>query len=537
MKKAKLFALLAATMILSMLLASCGNSINSYYDLFSKNKDFTHSTYDSQYIALPELDGYSVKTDNDEFVVFVKRTDDGIDSHKVLSMRSKKVVATFATMSTKYDIQLVNNIPAFVVEKTSYHPDTAFVSDVEYSLYDASGNCVTTTKNDELPYEIADLIIYDYTAYTYDVNGVVYKFKDIPEYLMLDKCFAWNDAYLYVRDDYGYGYTVYDRSFNSVSYWSAPSYALREFNMFVLDGNDVLVQYSVLLDEDEDKYDFIIQGDSYINSKLDLCTFIVNAKTGEAKELKNFDYIVESVITKSSMTDASGANYCKFENIATLVPIVDKHVDSSASAVDLVIMTNKGKLKKSVKFVDYQKSMIPVQIDEDLFCVEMTTGEIAIINKSGKILNKLNKYYDKIDKYVVGDVAIYDFNLQKVYDFRENDATLMGVIDNTVFMKVNTDNGYNVVAFRGGNTNTVFSYDSTYDTGSFSLMSASRCYQIYNAASQEYSYYNSKFEHLTSSTEALNVRYTSNEHSVYLMTKTNGDTTSYSMFIYTSTAK
>lgn len=45
-------------------------------------------------------------------------------------------------------------------------------------------------------------------------------------------------------------------------------------DMYVLNNNNVLVQYKVILDNDAEKFDYVINNDDYLNLKIDLATFM-----------------------------------------------------------------------------------------------------------------------------------------------------------------------------------------------------------------------------------------------------------------------
>jgi hypothetical protein len=539
MKRKLLITVLAVALLAStLLLSSCG-SVNSYFDIFSKEMPYGEElSYSSKYVALPELenyvidsyideDGATVELADEEFAVFTTLTETGIISHKVLSMRLQKVIATFAEKNAIHEIRLVEDAPAFFVKKTVIDPDIDpmlgldNIVSVAYSLHDAAGSCVVTSDNKKMPYALADMIIYDYAAYTYDASGVISKKCDVPEYLLLEKCFDWNKDYLYVKDTQN-GYTVYDRDLNSVSYWCAPGYDMDGCDMYVLDNGDVLVQYKVILDNDTEEFDYVINDDDYLNLKIDLETFIVDAKSGKAKELEDFAYVVGSVISREAMLrnseEQDAEDYFKFENLAVLLPIVEKHLDDSPAATDLVKLTSKGKIRKSVKFVDYQSADLPTRIDEDLFTVGLLTGQTAIVKENGVIVHKLDKSYRIVDKYIVGTQAIYDFDLNKVYDLRAHKGTVMGMVDGTVYINVETSVGYDVIAFRRGETKTLYSFNADSPSGDvFQLMEEAHCYMIYKAGSGEFMYYNAEDESITNSSKMLQIRHASESHGSYLM--------------------
>ena len=557
-KKLALVALIAVGVvavlaIIAVLAIGCfhlvtNGSVSSYYKIFDKKLGFTDVSYDTKYVALPELDGYAIDTYenekkekvnlvNEEFAVMKTVTSSGIISHKILSFSAQKVVLTLAEKNTIHTVSLVGNSCAFFVEKRVIDPtvDAMLGLDntvsVTYMLYDAQGNLVATSKEDEKPYEFADLIIYDCIAYRYDSNGVLSKDQYVPEYLLLDTCFDWNEEYFYVKDTNN-GVTVYDRYFNSVAYWCAPGYEKDGCDMFVLDNYNVLLQYKVIVDEDTMCFDYVINNDDYLNLKIDLETYILNVKSGAVKELECFDYIVGGVITRSSMLEGGGKkSYYNFENLVTVTPIVEKQIDDSPSAIDIIKMTNGGLLTKSVKYVDYASADIPVRVSDDRFTVGLLSGETAITNAKGKIFHKFDNKYKMLDQYVICERAIYDLDMNVAYDLYSSDATIMGTIYNTTYINVPTSNGYNVVAFRDGVANTIFTYNADAPTSVFTLLDESRCYSIYNVSTKSYSYYNSEDEFITGGNNSLALNHASEKHMTYLMWTTVGFDASYSLFV------
>ena len=304
----------------------------------------------------------------------------------------------------------------------------------------------------------------------------------------------------------------------------------------LLQGTWTSVQYKVIMDDDAEDFDYVINNDDYKNLKIDLETFIVDVETGEARELEDFNYVIGGLVTRESMVRGSDVadaeDYFKFENLIILIPIAQNRLDDSERAIDMRVMTDKGELKKSVKFVDFQTADIPSQISEELFTVRLLSGQVAITKEDGTVLHKLDKSYRIVDQYIVGTQAIYDFDLNKVYDLRANKATVMGIIENTVYINAETDNGYNVIAFRGGETKTLYTFNAESPSGNvFELIEDAHCYMIFNAGSGEFSYYNSEDERITNTDEILTVRYASERHSTYLMWTASALEPSYCLFV------
>ena len=124
--------------------------------------------------------------------------------------------------------------------------------------------------------------------------------------------------------------------------------------------------------------------------------------------------------------------------------------------------------------------------------------------------------------------------MEKVYDIRGNDGSVIGIIGNTVYINVDTANGYDIVAFRGGNTNVIYSYNVNSTSGNvFELITDADCYMIYNSASGEFTYYNCEDEKIAQSDKAILLRYSSESTMTHLMWNGDSFDPAYSLFINT----
>ena len=537
MKKSKLFLLLAALLVSAMLLTSCGGTV-AMDTILNAEYDPAEDVYATAG-AIAELEGYSPLTvdvdvdvdleegievepeyvANDEFVVFVKvvaALDDApaTISYKILSLRIGDVVATFAESKTDYDFTLYDAIPMFQVEKTVAIEKTVVTEagetttttyKTDYAMYDGTGSKVDSSKNElAAPELFADLyenlVVYDCVGYSAEDNGALTKVVDIPEYIALEDCVAGADYY-YV-DNYD-SVTVYDKEFAYVSTYSAPNYA-DECNFYFLNDGNVLVQYSYQVDEDVKKFDYI-DGEGYPR-KMELVSLLFDVAKDETKEL-DLDYVVLDVtpwyvLVDENETDTADAMYLageKLENTAIIAPIQNQHVDASFDNLQFVLMSNKIKTGDSLKMLENQAPYLPEKIGADgegtdLYWAWLYKGA-AIVDIEGNVIQMINdtEALNQVGQYFVTESAIYDLTLTKVYDFNENDAVLYGTMDNTIFVKEQNDNGYEIVTFCDGAKDTVFTYkkDAELHDG-FAIVEGSDCYYIHKAASGDYVYYNAE---------------------------------------------
>ncbi len=525
MKKGKIFLLVASILVLATVLTSCG----SVGKILNKKYDVTSDVYKTGAI-LSELTGYAVTESNEEFIVFYSFEGANV-STKVFGMNAGQVIATFADTAFTYDIDLCGGLPVFTVTKTEVDLDgTGGILETTHTLYDAKGTAVATTEHDAgFPAMFGDVIVYNYVAYSVGEDGALTKTCDVPEYLALGGCDYYNDDYYYTLGDQ---ITVYDHSFNAVSTWTLPEYAY-ESECFVLNNGDILVQYMYIADEDATKYDISMCEDN-VNLKLNLESYIISADNGKAKRVK-LDYLVDHVMTNNDLYDADAEKEDnrynkKFENIAYIIPIVDKKIDTSEANVDIVLMNNKGKAKCSLKLLDGEATGLPRKISDDLYQVSTLTGG-AIVKSSGKLVKAYNNYMRRVGACFIGEVALYDLELNAIYNLVENDAEVIGSVGDTVYVRAETETGYTVLSFRDGASTTLYTYNES-DTApalSFSIIEGVG-YKTVDTASGDHKYYNANGELLATTTYDLVTVSVSEEHGIIVMVSASAETVTYHVF-------
>ena len=529
MRKTKLIALFALVLALVTALASCGLGTASLSDILNTEYDVADEIFTTNE-ALSELSGYAITGSNDEFVLFVS-TDAPLPTYKVLSLRSGKVVGTFTNTATLvHYVELVANTPVFKVTTTDTPavPVDATEPELTYALYDVKGTEVkSTTYAPDAPFMLTeDLLVYDYTTYTVGEDGTLTKKDEVPEYVLIERLNYYNDDYYYVMN--GEEVAVYDHSFNLVSTYFAPNYA-EVGTMAVLNNGDIFVQYTYEVDEDSKKYD-IDNAEDGVSQKLNLVSLIVSAKNGKTTTLK-LDYIVEELVSNDQLDRYNEDAYTdKFENIAVIAPIVDKKVDYSDDKIDIVTMNNKGKVQKSLKLVDNQEAELAYKVADNRFLVRTLDGGRVLLDAKGKVVKTMNSYMSIVGEYFVGDRGIYDLDLNKIYDFAEKDAEKYGTVDDTVFVKVKTETGYDIVAFCNGEQKTVYSYanDGT-TTAVFNLVN-SFGYTVVDSASGDHKYYNANGDLIVTTTYALSVVASSYEHGTLLLSGMSEGKLTYHVF-------
>ncbi len=501
--KRKITIAVAVMLVLVMALSSCGAKGTKIEKILNADYDISADVY-GEANNVSELDGYVIDTtkSNTYFLVFTRAdVATGSITTKIMSLYTGKVVSTFTTTDTVlYTIETFPTTPVYLVTNT---PVGENAGDPSYILYDATGESVVTTSyKPAAPYKVGDdLVIYNYVGYTVDDDGKLEKKMDIPEYVAVKGITDANDKFYYVINSNSF--IVYDFEFNEVSHWTAPSYA-KNIKIFALNNGDLFVQYNYTLDEDATEFDYYDA-----NAKYDLVTLVISAKNAKAKEVK-LDYSVITLIPNYRMYDEDNDNNKftdKFENLALIAPIVNKNIDMSQTAMEFVVLGNNGKIKSVLDYVeDMDFANIGDKVGDDLYLVSTVTSQV-LINGNGNVVKTFNNKsaLGFVGGYAVGSVAIYDMDFEIVYNLLENDAKVEGYVGDTIFVKVTTDTGYEIISFNGGEQKTILTYTDEADNNDYFDVLDNNIYYVLNGVSGEYTYYNANGDVMIKSTTDLDI--------------------------------
>ena len=451
MKKIRLIGIIAVVLLAAMLLASCGASA-SLTKVLNKNYDITDDFYASKG-KIAELDGFTYLNSTDALALFSDTNDNGMTVQKIFSFSEGKVIATYTNSDSKtYVINLCDDVAAYVLVENTLETKEIIIpnSEAVYKLYSAKGEEIAAAPKDTPAYVSSvtdDLFIFDNVLYSVNKNGAIAKKADIPEYLSVDNINYAIDDYYYEKN--GDSVSVYNEDFELLSYWEMPGYA--EGNISILNNGDIFAQYTYELADDAKKYDYIEDG-----TKYDLTTVIVDAKTGKEKEIKA-DYVALSIMANADLYDKEADNadnkYTKkFENIAYIVRIENQRIDTdSYRDVDIVLFGNNGKVGASFRSFDEQGESIPTKIGEDRYLVTLKTGDKYIINSRNKVIATISGgTLSRKAGFFVGKKAVYNTDLEVVYDLKANDAEVVDYVGDTLFVKKEiADDGYEIISLRG----------------------------------------------------------------------------------------
>ncbi len=568
--KRKIICLVSVLLILCTLLTSCG-SVASLGKVLNKKYDLSPDLY-KKATDLADLKGYTFDDSqtSEEFALFYKAEKNNA-TYKVLSLRSGAIVGTFnSNNKTFYDIEFIEDMPAFFVRNAVV--DTAAIDalkdnnkkaqlndivaqiisgtldineilsdalngyvETTYTLHDAAGAVVASSKWSDSASVYADVIIFDSAAYSIDENaGTLEKSADIPEYMEIGSCDFYNDDYFYIVDENKL--TVYDRSFKHKFTYVAPHYGDDSvedeiYNYNILNNGNILLQYTVTEDEDAKRYDMsYVEGDKTYKSSL--VSKLISVKNGKARDVK-LEYIVAQILTNTELYDEDKAEEKnayndKFENIAIICPIVNRKLMVSEADIDIVLMNNKAQAKKSLKIIEGQTADVATKIGDDQYMVKLLDGGSVIIKANGMVLSAMNKSLSRCGSYFIGNKAIYNLDLSVAFDLKEKDAEVLSRMNRAILIKAKTDVGYDIIKLLNGKEETIYSHNDSESKTEFYTESRN-CYVIKDSSDQ-YSYYNEEGHNIVISKGKLESVTTSAKHTSQIFMVKSEEETNYCLF-------
>ncbi len=505
MKKVKILSLFLLVAMIFVTLTSCAGTgeAGSFNKLYNSKYVPEDLSYDKA-TALSDLDNYLITEMNEEFALFATGSE-GALTYKVYSYASKSIIKTFTTDATVvYSVSLCGDLPVLYVTSTTFGGDEPVMA---YKLYDAEGaELASTDKDPGAPIAFNDMLIFNRDIYELDKNGDLVKTEDsIPEYLSIVEFDTYNDDYVYVLGENNVN--VYDRTFVPVSSWVAPTYA-EDLSLYVIDNGNIFVQYVKALDANSTEYDFFEYTEAGNVEKFDLVSLVINAKNGSEKEV-DLAFIVDDITCYEDFANISlvaDAYNDGMKNLATIYPIVNGQIDTSDSAIDIVLLNDDCSSAKSLKLTDQQLAEIPVKLNKKLFTVETTYGS-AIVKANGNVVYPItNSKVRANSQYLVGEKAIYDLEkFEVVYDLEEKKGEVIEVLNTALFIREgNVEESYKIIMLKDGEIKEICSYDVVNAKGKlFKTVLGIGCYSLYDATTAEYKYYNLDGKELATSKYAL----------------------------------
>ena len=502
MKRRILFlAILAA--VLCLCLVSCAPKPSKIY-----NTDYKETPVYDEITKIEQIGADSLSQIKGSIAVFKSLASYPVTT--VFNVNTGKELCVFTdSASTAYEVELIqaplaNGAAVFLVTKT-VSLSTVLEPTKEYALYDSEGDVLTECDGKvDKPSTVNDLVIFNNKAFRVDGDDASHAFDVSPLGASIPNC-------TYVSDDYNYAISsdktsvrVYNGSYELVAFYEVPEYATASV-IFVMNDQNVLIQYIVEQASDARSYDLIVEGEKY---KLE--SLILKVKNGKTKNV-NLKHLIENV--SNEITDSEfSSKFAKVANCATIYEIEDKMIDHGNPKT--VWMKKNGKVKKDLDvYINSQKGTLTLVAD-DRFVATNKQGQSFLLNGKGENLGEITKAVSAEalkDGYILMGDKIYDYDLALVLDISEQSYSLVGAAKSYVILKKPSETLYGVDEYyiysKGTGlekldiswTHSVVEVTNEY----FVTASDSGTYDYYNSVGADISEENIQYTRLATCTDAI----------------------------------
>lgn len=213
-------------------------------------------------------------------------------------------------------------------------------------------------------------------------------------------------------------------------------------SVFILNDGTLLVQ-SMRPAYDGEKYNCYVMGEAYV-----LDTYLYNVASGVKTDVEE-NYVYVSVINKSQLAAAEDSDVTlgeKFENLAMALEIVDKKISFDMNMpYKVMFVDNSLKVQlvaeNEVPFANamlFESPYVELESGYKYVEVEMFGQElIALYNAEGEFVRYLSAENHITDYFIYNNFGIFDFELNLLREFDENETVLYEFGDSLIIEREN----------------------------------------------------------------------------------------------------
>lgn len=495
MRKTRITVLIASLLATVMLLSSCslfGGSIK--FEKFADGSLYKDTPAYAAAAAVADLANADFETAQGDLILLEKEEKVGEEEYTkyiVYNLATGAVVYTVTeTKTTQVQIQLgeCNDAAYFTVYTATFTLDEN--QEVDYSkdpdvvadLYAGKDGAKIATAARMVQVEKAyDLLRFDGKCYRAAEDGTIAYAFDYSAMADMPEIDTATENYYYALG--GEEFAIYDKNLAQVAYYAAPSYVDIE-GYILLDNDKVFLQGFWSADPYTEDYDVL----SYDGEKLNMLTALLDGKKGEIKEIE-CDYAVMDGYTDKEDLEEECFNAEKLANLVWILPIENKRMNDSRSAVKMATVTEKGKIKILEDVTPFPTLEIECA-GANRWIAEDADRRDFLINEKAEILGEITNRTDRNESYILADGKLYDYSLNMVYDYEAAKLSVKKVLDESILF---TDKDGALISYANGAATTLIAKEALLTRNYVNSMSGSDYYVISDStdpAAIKYEIYN-----------------------------------------------
>ena len=452
MKKVKLILIAALVVLMLLTVTACsGGKVFSTKD-YEVDEAHVYTT-----ATKIDYDGYTYDGSRANFVLLSLTGTNNLKTQVVYDIANKAELGKFidaesATQQTKYTVSLYSYTPAMGENAIGYYVvetrvTTIATADVTYSYSLYQTDLIKTFDSDEQLVDVTsrrlDVVTFGDELYRIGADGklALLRAKNELAFDVPDLDGKNGNDYYDVANNKLY---VYDSDLNLKFYYSIQQ-ASQDLMVAPVDTNKYFVQYTVKKFDTDKDYDYFTD-EGGVLAKYDLVQKVVDAKSGSEKDVDTGLYI-DLIVSRDNMGMLFNGIKKNINYIAIGNEIIDKQITIADDTKYFAIEKN-GKLGVQLDGTIVNEANFNI-IANDRVVITDTLGRSYLYDFKEKLIGQVNNINENTNKYIVSDKAIYDLNLNKVFDIEEAKYEFDRLLGDNVVLTEETDTAINYYLFDG----------------------------------------------------------------------------------------
>lgn len=301
------------------------------------------------------------------------------------------------------------------------------ISTYHDTTHPSAGNSTVTQPDAPIFTDSLNGFAYNGVEYFVRNGALVYEEAHPLESDYFNASVLYKELFYFISDELVF---VFNAEGTLLYEYRLPSYA-ENAHIFVLESGDVFIQYTYPAIEGED-YDFVL-GDE----KHKIVSILADA-TENSETFPLLSFLVTDLHNAFTDENFYKTYTEKVPNMARVLHIQNKRIDENEFLKDTVL---SNALLELFSLFDVVTGALDItRISEDRYLVTTAAGGILLAG-DGRQIGQVNNYRSITEKFIITSGAIYDHDLNLIFDLIHEDYTYYASVgENLILSKVEEKN-------------------------------------------------------------------------------------------------
>lgn len=377
--------------------------------------------------------------------LYKQESADGKNTQAVVHLASGTVVASLADTDTlQYSVALheADGAAWYAVTQTKQGAQEALYS---ITLYDESGEAFAAKENmslaalENLKFQpILDLVRFENEVFRVEKNGTVRSafrigaFADLPAFDLKVGNYYFVEQEKNAEAGIAEARFVYNEKGVLTATCHVPSAAIKASFFYLSDGT-LLLQYVTSVGEHTDDYTYAEK-----NNKYKLHQILVSARDGAQSELKRLDFYITEILSNEETLKERGLN-TGIANLAWGYHVKNALLDTSDHCLSAVLLSNRGRISSEVgDIIPAMYGGAILGVAKNRWVAVNLAEECFLLNEWGAVVGSFphpaSEGLAVAEKLFIYEEGIYDWDLELLYDMKENGIERYVLVGSSVLM-------------------------------------------------------------------------------------------------------